>query len=95
MVMAACSSAQDLNYRVRNNAKSSERITLLHKVSGYLLPGHLSALVSNTNCCCTVAVLQHAGTPRLLGNLSSIACFKSACTCCPQMGPSGSSKQPC
>ena len=37
---------QDLNYRVRNNAKSSERITLLYKVSGYLLPGHLSVLVS-------------------------------------------------
>ena len=32
---------------MRNNAKTSERITLLHKVSGYLLPGHLSALVSS------------------------------------------------
>ena len=42
----ACTCVQDLNYRVRNNAKSSERITLLYKVSGYLLPGHLSVLVS-------------------------------------------------
>lgn len=36
---------QDLTYKVTSNANSKLRLTLLHKVSGFLLPGHLSALV--------------------------------------------------
>lgn len=39
------SSTQELFYRVRNSAKRSEHLTLLNNVSGYMLPGQLSALV--------------------------------------------------
>jgi hypothetical protein len=58
--------SQDLNYRVRNNAKTSERITLLHKVSGYLLPGHLSALVSSPASSSTKHATRQASLPDAL-----------------------------
>ena len=37
---------QDLTYEVWNSANKKERIKLLTSVSGYMPPGHLSALVS-------------------------------------------------
>ncbi len=37
---------QDLTYEVWNSANKKERIKLLTNVSGYMPPGHLSALVS-------------------------------------------------
>ena len=36
---------QDLEYRVRNSADRSEKISLLHHISGILYPGQMTALM--------------------------------------------------
>ena len=56
---------QDLKYIVKNNGNRSEKITLLNGVSGFLLPGHLSALVRTQSCLTWMSVtmvcwLQHS-----------------------------------
>ncbi len=37
--------AQDLTYTVNNSAKRGDKLALLRDVSGFFLPGHMSALV--------------------------------------------------
>lgn len=40
-----------------NNANKKEKIVLLNKVTGYLLPGHLSALVRARHAWCLLLLL--------------------------------------
>ena len=40
-----------------NNANKKEKIVLLNKVTGYLLPGHLSALVRARRAWCLLRPL--------------------------------------
>jgi hypothetical protein len=87
--------AQDLTYRVTNNANKKEKIVLLNKVTGFLLPGHLSALVrsrrarrltrwivASPNSCCKAPLSKRAWA-----NAIPSGAVRAA-----QMGPSGSSK---
>lgn len=36
---------QDLTYKVRNNNNRRQKVTLLYKISGFFVPGELTALV--------------------------------------------------
>ena len=94
--MRGARSAQDLTYRVTNNANNKEKIVLLNKVTGFLLPGHLSALVrprralcltrwiaAPPSACCKAA----SSSKRAWADASPSGAVRGA-----QMGPSGSSK---
>ncbi|EIE26352.1 hypothetical protein COCSUDRAFT_39467 [Coccomyxa subellipsoidea C-169] len=65
---------KDLNYRVRSNSKRGDCITLLHKVSGFLLPANLTALMGPSGSSKTTLLDVLAGR-KTVGTISGQVLF--------------------
>ncbi|CAK0754674.1 hypothetical protein CVIRNUC_002316 [Coccomyxa viridis] len=65
---------KDLTYRVQNNNNRREKCTLLHKVSGYFVPGELSALMGPSGSSKTTLLDVLAGR-KTVGTISGKVAF--------------------